>query len=30
MASIDLVGLSKVYAGGVAAVDDLTLSDRRR
>ena len=26
MASIDLVGLSKVYAGGVAAVDDLTLS----
>ena len=23
MASIDLVGLSKVYAGGVAAVDDL-------
>jgi multiple sugar transport system ATP-binding protein len=26
MASIDLVGLSKVYAGGVAAVDNLTLS----
>jgi multiple sugar transport system ATP-binding protein len=26
VASIDLVGLSKVYAGGVAAVDDLTLS----
>ena len=25
MASIDLVGLSKVYAGGVAAVDDLSL-----
>jgi len=26
MASIELVGLSKVYAGGVAAVDHLTLS----
>ncbi len=26
MASIELVGLSKVYAGGVAAVDDLNLS----
>ncbi len=26
MASIDLVGLSKVYAGGVAAVDDLSLT----
>jgi multiple sugar transport system ATP-binding protein len=26
MASIDLVGLSKVYAGGVAAVDNLSLT----
>jgi multiple sugar transport system ATP-binding protein len=26
MASIDLVGLSKVYPGGVAAIDDLTLT----
>ena len=26
MASIELVGLSKVYAGGVAAVDDLSLT----
>ncbi|MGI8716600.1 MAG: ABC transporter ATP-binding protein [Lapillicoccus sp.] len=26
MVSIELVGLSKVYAGGVAAVDDLTLT----
>ena len=30
MASIDLVGLSKVYAGGVAAVDDLDPVDRGR